>query len=151
MDPATVLIVDDHEDFLVSVEMVLDFWMPEVEVVTEADPVRALDILRRRRIDAVVADYRMPGMNGLTFLMRAAEIAPEARRVLITAFPDVGVLLRAINEADISYYVRKPTGADELVAMLRDVLTMDARDGCNEVASDAWTAKAVAVGAGRVG
>lgn len=122
MERATVLVVDDHEDFLVSAQMLLERDLPEVDVLTEPEPERALEILERRRVDVVVVDYRMPRMDGLTFMSRAAELAPEARRVLITAYPDLGVLVRAINEAAIWHYIRKPTGADHLVHVVRDAL-----------------------------
>src|SRR2546427_10770177 len=55
----------------------------------------ALDALREMRlrgdeVAVVVADYRMPGMNGIEFLERAMDLDPAARRGLLPAYADTG-------------------------------------------------------------
>jgi response regulator RpfG family c-di-GMP phosphodiesterase len=57
----------------------------------------------------------MPGINGLEFLERAREIAPESTRILITAFPDLKVATEAIEEAGISNYFVKPFDPGQLL------------------------------------
>ena len=73
----------------------------------------ALDALREMRlrgdeVAVIVADYRMPAMNGIEFLERAIELYPVARRVLLTAYADTGAAIDAINVVDLDHYLLKP-------------------------------------------
>jgi thioredoxin reductase (NADPH) len=73
----------------------------------------ALDALREMRlrgdeVAVIVADYRMPGMNGIEFLERAMDLYPAARRVLLTAYADTGAAIDAINVVDLDHYLLKP-------------------------------------------
>src|SRR5918992_1228115 len=73
----------------------------------------ALDALRELavrgdRVAALLADHRMPEMNGIEFLERAMDVFPEARRVLLTAYADTEAAIRAINVVDLDHYLLKP-------------------------------------------
>jgi thioredoxin reductase (NADPH) len=73
----------------------------------------ALDALREMKlrgdeVAVIVADYRMPGMNGIEFLERAMDLYPTARRVLLTAYADTGAAIDAINVVDVDHYLLKP-------------------------------------------
>ena len=94
----------------------------------------ALDALREMRlrgdeVAVIVADYRMPGMNGIEFLERAMDLYPAARRVLLTAYADTGAAIDAINVVDLDHYLLKPWDPpeeklypvlDELLSKWRD-------------------------------
>jgi thioredoxin reductase (NADPH) len=64
--------------------------------------------LRGEQTAVILADYRMPEMNGLEFLERAMDIYPGARRALLTAYADTGAAIEAINVVDLDYYLLKP-------------------------------------------
>jgi thioredoxin reductase (NADPH) len=64
--------------------------------------------LRGEQVAIIVADYRMPNMNGIEFLEHAMDICPTARRVLLTAYADTGAAIDAINVVDLDYYLLKP-------------------------------------------
>src|SRR5258705_12201699 len=73
----------------------------------------ALDALRQMKlrgdlVAVILADYRMPRMNGLEFLEHAMDIYPGARRVLPTAYADTGAAIDAINVVDLDHYLLKP-------------------------------------------
>src|SRR5579859_6557202 len=73
----------------------------------------ALDALRQMKlrgdlVAVILADYRMPEMNGIEFLERAMDIYPGARRVLLTAYADTGAAIDAINIVDLDHYLLKP-------------------------------------------
>ena len=73
----------------------------------------ALDALRQMKlrgeqVAVILADYRMPGMNGLEFLERAMDVYPFAKRVLLTAYADTNAAIDAINIVDLDYYLLKP-------------------------------------------
>jgi thioredoxin reductase (NADPH) len=71
------------------------------------DALREL-VLRGEPVAAILADYRMPEMNGIEFLERAMDIVPDARRALLTAYADTDAAIRAINVVDVDHYLLKP-------------------------------------------
>jgi thioredoxin reductase (NADPH) len=90
----------------------------------------ALEILRelRARGEAVallIADQRMPGMPGTSYLVEARKLVPEAKRVLLTAYADTEAAIAAINEVALDYYLLKPWDPPEeqLFPVLEDLLT----------------------------
>ncbi|MBN9102548.1 MULTISPECIES: FAD-dependent oxidoreductase [unclassified Pseudonocardia] len=64
--------------------------------------------LRGEPVAAILADYRMPEMNGIDFLEAAMDVAPHARRALLTAYADTDAAIRAINVVDVDHYLLKP-------------------------------------------
>src|ERR1700683_3868506 len=64
--------------------------------------------LRGEQTAVILADYRMPEVNGIEFLERAMDIYPGARRALLTAYADTGAAIDAINVVDLDYYLLKP-------------------------------------------
>ena len=73
----------------------------------------ALDALRQMKlrgdqVAVILADYRMPQMNGIEFLEHAMDIYRGARRVLLTAYADTGAAIDAINIVDLDHYLLKP-------------------------------------------
>lgn len=74
------------------------------------DALEALkEILRRgERVAAILADYRMPHMNGIEFLEQAMDLFPRARRALLTAYADTDAAIQAINVVDVDHYLLKP-------------------------------------------
>jgi thioredoxin reductase (NADPH) len=73
----------------------------------------ALDALRQLKlrgdlVAVILADYRMPEMNGIEFLEQAMDVYPGARRVLLTAYADTGAAIDAINVVDLDHYLLKP-------------------------------------------
>ena len=74
---------------------------------------QALDALREMKlrgeqVAVMLADYRMPEMNGIEFLEQAMDLYPSARRVLLTAYADTGAAIDAINVVDLDHYLLKP-------------------------------------------
>src|SRR6202046_3765083 len=73
----------------------------------------ALDALRQMKlrgdqVAVILADYRMPQMNGIEFLERAMDVYPGAKRVLLTAYADTDAAINAINVVDLDHYLLKP-------------------------------------------
>ncbi|WP_256788404.1 FAD-dependent oxidoreductase [Frankia sp. AvcI1] len=74
---------------------------------------QALDALREMklrgdRVAVLLADFRMPAMNGIEFLEQAMDLYPTARRVLLTAYADTTAAIDAINIVDLDHYLLKP-------------------------------------------
>ena len=90
---------------------------------------QALDALRQMKlrgdqVAVILADYRMPGLNGIEFLERAMDIYPYARRVLLTAYADTNAAIDAINLVDVDHYLLKPWDPPEekLYPVIDDLL-----------------------------
>src|SRR3712207_5586184 len=64
--------------------------------------------LRGDAVAALLADYRMPRMNGIEFLEQAMDLFPRARRALLTAYADTDAAIQAINLVDVDHYLLKP-------------------------------------------
>ncbi|MFJ3804318.1 FAD-dependent oxidoreductase [Streptomyces sp. NPDC090088] len=69
--------------------------------------------LRGEQVALMLADYRMPKMNGVEFLEAAMDLFPLARRVLLTAYADNGAAIDAINVVDLDHYLLKPWNPPE--------------------------------------
>jgi thioredoxin reductase (NADPH) len=65
-------------------------------------------VLRGEQVAAILADYRMPRMNGVDFLEQAMDLVPQARRALLTAYADTNAAIAAINLVDVDHYLLKP-------------------------------------------
>ncbi|HXS61690.1 MAG TPA: FAD-dependent oxidoreductase [Streptosporangiaceae bacterium] len=81
-----------------------------VRAESGADALEALHQMKLRgeQVAVLLADYRMPEMNGVEFLERAMDIYPGARRALLTAYADTSAAIDAINVVDLDYYLLKP-------------------------------------------
>ena len=81
-------------------------------------------VRRGEPVALLVADQRMPGMSGVEFLSRALKMAPQAKRVLLTAYADSEAAIRAINELRLDHYLMKPwtPPVARLYPVLDDVL-----------------------------
>ncbi|SOD98292.1 FAD-dependent oxidoreductase [Blastococcus haudaquaticus] len=64
--------------------------------------------LRGDPVAVLLADYRMPEMNGIDFLEMAMDLFPRARRALLTAYADTDAAIQAINVVDVDAYLLKP-------------------------------------------
>jgi thioredoxin reductase (NADPH) len=73
----------------------------------------------------LIADQRMPGMAGTDYLVEARQLAPDAKRVLLTAYADTDAAIAAINDVALDYYLLKPWDPPEelLFPVVEDLLT----------------------------
>src|SRR5215813_168022 len=83
-------------------------------VLRAEKPDAALRVLAAEPVAVVMSDQRMPGMLGTDLLARSREVAPDAVRILLTAFTDAEALVESINAAGIYHFVHKPWDPTEL-------------------------------------
>src|SRR5919205_258027 len=81
-----------------------------VRADSASDALDALKEIKRRGepVAAILADYRMPQLNGIEFLEQAMDLFPRARRALLTAYADTDAAIQAINLVDVDHYLLKP-------------------------------------------
>ena len=125
-----LLSVDDDSDVLRAIERDLrSHYGAEYRVMGSDSPEGALDLLKQLKVrnDSVallLADQRMPRMDGVEFLQEAMRIFPEAKRALLTAYADTNAAISAINQANINYFFLKPWDppTEHLYPQLDDLL-----------------------------
>ncbi|MFE7777122.1 FAD-dependent oxidoreductase [Streptomyces sp. NPDC057445] len=108
--------------------------------------------LRGEPLAVMIADYRMPTMNGVQFLEAAMDLFPLARRVLLTAYADTGAAIDAINLVDLDHYLLKPWSPPEenLYPVLDGLLEVWAAEpheevGETRIVGHRWSAPSFAV------
>ncbi|MHB8605997.1 MAG: response regulator [Thermoplasmatota archaeon] len=124
---AAMLIVDDEPEVRSAMVELLATALPHVAVRSAASGAEGLDELARGHIDLILSDYVMPGMDGLQFLARARTVAPNARRILVTAVADMDVAIRAINEEHIEAFLQKPVRLKILADTIANVMRTSRR------------------------
>jgi thioredoxin reductase (NADPH) len=125
-----LLSVDDDPDVLRAIERDLrSKYGGEYRVIGSDSPEGALTLLKQLKVrnDSValiIADQRMPHMDGVAFLQEAMQIFPDAKRALLTAYADTNAAISAINQANINYFFMKPWDPPEehLYPQLDDLL-----------------------------
>jgi thioredoxin reductase (NADPH) len=114
MAKPVLLTVDDDPDVLQAIERDLRTrYSDRYRILRAASANEALDVLRRlkSRNDAVallLADQRMPELDGVGFLTQATDLFPAAKRALLTAYADTNAAIEAINSARVHYFLLKP-------------------------------------------
>jgi thioredoxin reductase (NADPH) len=139
----TILTVDD--DPQVSAALTRDLkrrYGGEYRVLSATSAAQALDLLgslalRTDPVALIVSDQRMPEMTGIELLGESRTTAPEAKRLLLTAYADTDVAIAAINDIGLDYYLLKPWDppADRLYPVTDDLLE-DWRRAHPEVTDD---------------
>ncbi len=118
----TILVVDDQPRIRSYLRQRLHRALPDAELLEAASGEDALDLLRTRSVDVLVADYSMPGMDGVTMLARAHEVAPGVARVLLTGHADLDVASRAVNEGAVHAFFQKPAISESFETTIRRLL-----------------------------
>jgi thioredoxin reductase (NADPH) len=125
-----LLSVDDDSDVLRAIERDLrSKYGADYRVIASDSPEQALNLLgqlkvRNDSVALLLADQRMPHMDGVAFLQEGMRIFPEAKRALLTAYADTNAAISAINEANINYFFLKPWDppTEHLYPQLDDLL-----------------------------
>jgi CheY-like chemotaxis protein/glycine cleavage system H lipoate-binding protein len=111
VDEWRVLVVDDEEVVLASVERLLGRDHMTVEKVPSG--AAALERLRSRRFDVVITDLMMPRMDGLELLRRIRADGHNTPTILITGYATVGNAMKALKAGAVEY-LPKPFTRSEL-------------------------------------
>lgn len=112
MDKPYIMFVDDDREMLAAYRRA---FRGRYAVEVAAGPLEGLDRLAALpELAVVVSDMRMPDMDGVAFLGRVRELRPEAVRVILTGYADIGVALSAVNRSKVFSFLTKPCPEEEL-------------------------------------
>ena len=112
----TVLFVDDDAMILQTYQRQLQKRY-HVDVALGAEEGLAV-LAERGPYAVVVSDMRMPGMDGVQFLAKARQIAPDTVRMILTGYADTTSAMEAVNEGRIFRFLEKPCPRDTLIKAL---------------------------------
>ena len=101
----TLLVVDDEA---ANLQKLRRTFLGEYRVHEASGGREALDVLKEHRVNAIITDQRMHGMSGVELLKRTLHVQPDAVRIILTGYTEVGDLMDAINEGHVHRYITKP-------------------------------------------
>jgi len=108
-----ILVVDDEASIRDLLAKTLA--LAEYEVETAADAATALSRVRASEYNLLIADLRMPGMDGLTLIRQVKRIRADLPIVIITGFSSESSAIEAVN-LGVAGYLRKPFRVPEVLA-----------------------------------
>ena len=107
-----ILFVDDDANLLASFRRQL---RKQFQIETALGGPQGLKLVDQNGPYAViVSDFRMPHMDGIEFLSRVREVAPDSVRIMLTGNADMQAAIQAVNEGNIFRFLTKPCAADLL-------------------------------------
>ncbi len=121
MDNYNIVIVDDEELITSNLRMLLRLEGYHTPNIFNS-PLEALEYLQNNRVDLVLSDFYMPGLNGIELLKKARESNPHSTLILLTGYADKESAIRAINEIGLYRYIEKPWDNDDLMLCIRNGL-----------------------------
>ena len=117
-----ILCVDDQSEITTLLERHLS---DSYECVFADSGAQALNIIDSDGpFAAVVADYSMPNMDGITLLTEIRTRSPDTVPIMLTAYGDIDVAIAALHEGNIFRFLRKPWESDKLKRAISDALNL---------------------------
>lgn len=113
-----ILLVDDEPNVLKALSRLLK----QYHLTTASSGEEALLLAKERGFELVISDYRMPGMNGIDFLILFKLLQPDAIRIVLTGYADLEGAQHAINEAQVFRFINKPWSNLEILHVVESGL-----------------------------
>jgi serine/threonine-protein kinase len=106
-----LLFVDDEQRVLNSMRIM---FRRQFDLFLASHGAEALDIVRDKDIDVIVADHRMPKMTGVEVLSKVRAMSPRTVRILLTGYADLDAVEGSINESEVFRFLTKPCAPQQL-------------------------------------
>ncbi len=124
--PGKILIVDDEEDILLSLQFFLSQHFEEVR--TESNPYQIPRLLRNGQYDLIILDMNFKkgdtsGQDGMMWLKKIMELQPSANVIMITAYADVKTAVEAVKAGALDF-IEKPWRNEKLLATILSALKL---------------------------
>lgn len=118
---STILVVDDELPLLEVIKETIGDYFSSIIVTDRGE--KALELLKAHRIDCVITDYRMPGMNGLELISEIQKIYPSLPIILLTGNGSDKDVVSSL-EKGLFDYVDKPFKSAVLINRIRNALLL---------------------------
>ncbi len=122
MEKSKVLFVDDEKMALAALSRELR--KEECTLLFTSSGAEALYRLAENACKVIVADVKMPRMNGFELLSQVKELYPDMIRIVLSGHSDTKLVLEAVNRGGIDRYLTKPWNIDEVVFTLRQSIEL---------------------------
>jgi len=124
-----VLIVDDEEDFILSVGDGLEKYSSDFHVLTAENGKVAVDTLESRKIELVVTDLSMPQMDGFELLAYMSSNFPSIPAIVMSAYATPIIKNRLKTLGSLRFFLEKPVELETLATAIKDCLKESAKGG----------------------
>ncbi|MEA2033531.1 MAG: response regulator [Euryarchaeota archaeon] len=122
-----ILVVDDEKELCTRIKRELD--KEGYEAAVAYDGIEGMEYFKNNRVDVVIADIKMPGMNGLEMLEKCRAINHDFVPIIITGFGDQEKAITALRLGAFEY-LRKPISLEELISLIdRGIEQIESRRG----------------------
>lgn len=102
----TILIVDDEISIQRSLKR--SFFKSPYRILTASKADEAFEFLQNHKIDIILSDYKMPGEDGVTFLLKVKEKYPSIIRIIISGYIDKAKLMESLFRFNVVSLFPKP-------------------------------------------
>lgn len=116
--PLKIFVVDDED--ILRITMCDDLQDAGYEVEAFANPLEALESIRKKEVDVVITDIKMPQMDGIELLGKIKEVRPDTYVIVMTAYSSVDSAVEAMKKGAYDY-IAKPFKLDEMLLMLERI------------------------------
>lgn len=116
----TLLFVDDEKQILKAIRRI--FLETDYTVYTAESGEEALKILDAAKVDLIVADIRMPVMDGYELLKKIKKKYPSTTRLILSGYAEEKLIVRALQNSIAKYYLFKPWDNKSLVETIEKAL-----------------------------
>jgi len=110
-DRPRLLFVDDEQRVLNSMRIM---FRRQFDLYLASHGAEALDIVKTKDIDVIVADHRMPKMTGVEVLSKVRAMSPRTVRILLTGYADLDAVEGSINDSEVFRFLTKPCAPKQL-------------------------------------
>ncbi len=117
-----VLFVDDEPKVLRGLQRQIDMVVDDWHIMLASGGTEALSVLRQQPVDVIIADMRMPGLDGISLLAKVAAQYPHIVRLILTGYANATDALRAANFAH--QFLAKPIDVEVLVNVVRNTIKL---------------------------
>jgi DNA-binding NtrC family response regulator len=118
MNKRTILLVDDEENILRSLERLLR--RDDYRILKATSGQAGLEVLKQNAVGVIISDQRMPTMTGVEFLSKVKELYPRTVRIALSGYTELKSVTDAINKGAIYKFLTKPWDDDLLRANVRE-------------------------------
>lgn len=131
MPAPRILLVDDERAIQNALRRVLR--LDGYEILTADSAAQALEVLSQQTVDVVLADYRMPGMNGVDLLEKVRRSHPSTVRLMLSGQADLTHVIQGMNDGAVNRFLTKPWSNEVIRSSVSQAIRTQQARGADQV------------------